>query len=97
MTQDDHTDSARSAPLGLRLFPIYLILYCAYMGLTVFAPTWMAATVGGINVAILYGFALIVTALVLALVYAWLCRQPHSGSQRNPNRDQVGDRQGGQP
>ena len=30
--------------------------------------------VAGINLAILYGFGLIVAALVLALLYGWLCR-----------------------
>jgi uncharacterized membrane protein (DUF485 family) len=31
-------------------------------------PLW------GVNLAILYGFGLIVAALALALIYAWLCR-----------------------
>lgn len=76
MNPDDDTDlSARSAPLGLRLFLLYLGLYGGYMGATVLAPRAMASTVGGINVAILYGLALIVVALVLALVYVTLLRQ----------------------
>ena len=28
----------------------------------------------GLNVAVLYGFGLIIAALLLALVYAWVCR-----------------------
>ena len=28
----------------------------------------------GLNLAIVYGFGLIIAALVLALVYSWLCR-----------------------
>jgi hypothetical protein len=31
---------------------------------------------GGVNLAIWYGFGLIGGALVLALIYAWLCREP---------------------
>jgi uncharacterized membrane protein (DUF485 family) len=70
MEQDDDTDlSARSTPLGLRLFLFYLLLYAGYMGATVLAPRAMAATVAGVNVAILYGLVLIVMALFLALVY----------------------------
>jgi uncharacterized membrane protein (DUF485 family) len=34
----------------------------------------MQRTVAGVNLAIWYGFALIVVALVLALIYGWLCR-----------------------
>jgi uncharacterized membrane protein (DUF485 family) len=30
--------------------------------------------VAGVNLAIVYGMGLIAAALVLALVYAWLCR-----------------------
>ena len=76
MAQDDDTDlAARSASLGLRLFPLYLFLYGGYMGATVFAPGWMAATVAGINVAVLSGLVLIVVALLLALVYVTLLRR----------------------
>jgi uncharacterized membrane protein (DUF485 family) len=78
MAQDDDTDSARSAPLGLRLFAPYLALYAGYMGATVLAPRWMAGTVAGINLAIVYGFALIVVALALALVYVTLLREGRS-------------------
>ncbi|NOZ40766.1 MAG: DUF485 domain-containing protein, partial [Planctomycetes bacterium] len=39
-----------------------------------FSPTTMEATpIEGINVAILYGFGLIVAAFVMALLYGWLC------------------------
>ena len=33
-------------------------------------------TVGGINLAVLYGLGLIVVAFLLALLYDWLCRAP---------------------
>ena len=78
MTQDDDSDSTRSSPLGLRLFAPYLALYAGYMGATVLAPRWLAETVGGINLAIVYGFALIVIALALALVYVTLLREGRS-------------------
>jgi dipeptide/tripeptide permease len=35
----------------------------------------MATKFAGINLAVWYGFALIAGALVLAIVYAWLCRR----------------------
>jgi uncharacterized membrane protein (DUF485 family) len=76
MDRSDETDlSARSTPLGLRLFLAYLLLYAGYMGVTVLAPAAMASTVAGINVAILYGLVLIVMALLLALVYVTLLRR----------------------
>ena len=36
----------------------------------------MRTPFGGVNLAVLYGLALIVSAFLLALVYEWLCRAP---------------------
>jgi len=69
---DDPAVSARRNRLGLRLFVAYLALYGGFMGATVFAPAWMGATIGGVNVAIVYGFGLIAVALGMALVYVQL-------------------------
>ena len=73
---DDHPQiSARNARYGLILFVIYLVLYGGFMGLSAFEPQLMSKTpFGGVNLAILYGFGLIVAALVLAVIYMVLCR-----------------------
>jgi len=68
--------AARRARYGLVLFAIYFLLYIGFLLLNVIDPAAMELTpVAGLNVAILYGFGLIVAALVLALLYAWLCRE----------------------
>ena len=73
---DDHPQiSARNSRYGLILFVIYLVFYGGFMGLSAFEPQLMSKTpFGGVNLAILYGFGLIVAALVLALIYMVLCR-----------------------
>ena len=73
---DDHPEiSARNARYGLWLFGVYVALYAGFMGLSAFEPQLMSKTpFGGVNLAIMYGFGLIVAALVLALVYMVLCR-----------------------
>lgn len=66
-----------SQPSSLRLwlFAFYLALYVGFMLLTAFRPDVMATTpFGGVNLAILYGLLLIVTALALALFYMWRSR-----------------------
>jgi len=69
----------RNARIGLVLFGIYVLLYGGFVMLNAYSPDMMEITpVAGINLAILYGFGLIVAALVLALVYGWLCRTPES-------------------
>src|SRR5437868_3553892 len=65
----------RNARLGLVLFAIYLALYGGFVALNAFAPQRMGEpALAGINLAIVYGFGLILAALVLALVYMALCR-----------------------
>jgi len=71
------TDSilSRNARLGLVLFTVYLLLYAGFMTLNVMNPKMMAEpSLFGLNLAILYGFGLIVAALVLALLYMALCK-----------------------
>lgn len=65
----------RNARYGLILFVLYLAFYSLYVILNAFWPQVMdAIPLAGVNLAILYGFGLIAVALLLALVYAWLCR-----------------------
>ena len=71
----DTVFASRNARYGLILFTAYLILYAGFMYLAAFRPDVMASTpFGGTNLAILYGIALIVAAIVLSLVYMVLCR-----------------------
>ncbi len=66
---------AYNTRLGLALFVVYFALYAGYIGISTYAPAAMAAPAfGGVNLAIVYGFALIVVALVLAVVYLLLAR-----------------------
>ncbi len=65
---------ARNARLGIVLFVVYVIIYAGFVALAAFAPSVMAREIAGVNVAIVYGLALIVLALVLAIVYMLLCR-----------------------
>lgn len=65
---------SRNARLGLKLFFVYLTLYGGFVLINTFSAETMEMTpVAGINLAILYGFGLIVSALVLALIYGALC------------------------
>ncbi len=64
-----------NARIGMVLFGVYLLLYGGFVFLNAFAPETMELTpLAGVNLAILYGFGLIIAALVLALIYGWLCK-----------------------
>ena len=57
------------------LFCVYLLLYGGFVFLNAFAPSTMETLpFAGVNLAILYGFGLIIAALILALIYGHICR-----------------------
>jgi uncharacterized membrane protein (DUF485 family) len=65
----------RNSRLGLFLFGVYLIIYVGFVLLGAFSPETMEATPwAGVNLAVLFGFGLIVSAIVLSLIYGFLCR-----------------------
>ena len=60
--------------MGIILFAVYLVLYGGFVLINTFSPETMEATpIAGINVAILYGFGLIIAAFLMALLYGALC------------------------
>ena len=71
-----HTDAwAYNAKIGLILFVIYLVLYGIFIVLSAFMrDTMKSPSLAGVNLAIVYGFGLIVGAFVLAVVYMFICK-----------------------
>ena len=69
----DDRSSPYKTRLGVIMFLVYAAVYASFIGINVFAPAWMRADVGSLNVAIVFGFGLIVLAVVLAFVYNHLC------------------------
>jgi len=66
---------SKNARFGLVLFAFYLAFYGGFVAISAFSPDTMDWTpIPGINLAIIYGFALIVVALLLALIYGAFCR-----------------------
>ncbi len=72
---------ARNSRTGLWLFLVYCLIYGGFVLLSAFAPGIIGSKpFGGINLAVIYGFALIGLALAMALIYLALCRRTHPGS-----------------
>lgn len=68
-----------NAKLGVGLFLVYLGLYGGFVGINAFAPVRMEMPVfAGLNLAVVYGFGLILFAFVLAMIYGVLCRDESS-------------------
>jgi uncharacterized membrane protein (DUF485 family) len=74
--QEDETVIAHNTRMGVMLFVVYVIFYGGFMALSAFAPAVMSKPfLGGVSLAIIYGFLLIAAAFVLALVYMRVCRK----------------------
>jgi uncharacterized membrane protein (DUF485 family) len=60
--------------LGLRMLAIYGVIYIFFIVINVAWPKVMGTVVvAGLNLAIVYGFALIAIAFILAIIYNWAC------------------------
>lgn len=82
---EDSRTRGRNARAGMLLFLLYLTFYAAFVLVSAFWPAAMdARPFAGINLAVLSGLGLIAAALLLALVYAWLCRSPSAPPRGGP-------------
>jgi uncharacterized membrane protein (DUF485 family) len=60
--------------LGLIMFAVYAAVYAGFVLINLVRPALMGRmALGGLNLAVVYGFGLIVFALLLALVYNAAC------------------------
>ena len=61
--------------LGLIMFAFYALIYAVFVVLNVVDPLLMekASGVLGLNLAVAFGFGLIVLALVMAVIYNHMC------------------------
>ncbi|GAB1477324.1 hypothetical protein MASR2M70_21620 [Bacillota bacterium] len=55
--------------LGKWLFIMYAMVYAGFIVINVASPSFMGIEVGSFNVAIVYGFLLILFAMLLAFAY----------------------------
>ena len=78
-----HEPAAKSGPdpafqykrrLGAAMFVLYALVYAGFVVVNLVRPGAMEAVLfGGLNLAVVYGFGLIVFALALALIYSRAC------------------------
>ncbi len=59
--------------LGLIMFGIYTPLYAIFVLICVIKPKLMGTDIGPLNLAIVFGFGLILIAVVQALIYNYMC------------------------
>ncbi len=69
----DHS-AGKKAKIGLILFFIYLTIYAGFVAIGLFSPELMGIKIFyGLNLAIVYGFGLIVLAVLMGFIYNMVC------------------------
>lgn len=79
--------------LGIWMFLFYALFYAGFVAINLIDPLAMATIVlAGMNLATVYGFALIIVALIEALIYNWFCLKKEAEMARSTNAE--GNRKG---
>ncbi len=70
----DDAASAYKTRVGLILFALYGLVYVGFVAINTINPAAMGQVVfAGLNLAVIYGFGLIILAIVMGLIYNVLC------------------------
>jgi len=66
--------AAYKARLGLRLFVVYSLLYAGFVLINTINPKLMGVIIfSGLNLACVYGFGLIILAIIMGVIYNTMC------------------------
>lgn len=69
----DHA-SKKKEKLGKKLFVVYLLIYSGFVAIGLISPDSMGVHVlGKQNLAIVYGFGLIILAIIMGFIYNYFC------------------------
>ena len=78
--------------LGIWMFVFYSLFYAGFVAINLISPQTMATIiVAGLNLATVYGFSLIVVALIEALIYDWMCRKKEADSEQIEESNETGE------
>ena len=66
--------SEYKAKIGIYFFIFYSIVYSIFVVINVISPLSMATIVfAGLNLAVVYGIGLIILAIIMGLIYNYMC------------------------
>ena len=80
------TDNAAAykSKLGVILFIFYTLIYSGFVVIGLTKPELMGLElIGGQNIAIIYGFGLIVLAIIMGFIYNYFCTKMENKMNKN--------------
>jgi uncharacterized membrane protein (DUF485 family) len=77
---EEHEDLiAYKSKVGIKLFFVYALVYVVFVVINTVKPTLMDVKVlFGVNLASIYGFSLIILAIIMGLIYNSICSKKES-------------------
>ena len=78
----DDSSTKIKTKLGVILFIVYTLVYAGFVFINVMFPKLMKTDIGSLNLAIVYGFGLIILAIVLALIYNHICTRAEEKAEK---------------
>ncbi len=87
LTSEHKESEQRKSNIGALMTILYALVYSGFVILSVFYPTIMGnKSIFGLNLAIAYGTALIIIAIIFAIIYNLLVRIPNSPTPLQENQ-----------
>lgn len=82
---EEHEDLiAYKSKVGIKLFFVYALVYVVFVVINTVKPAIMDVKVlFGVNLASIYGFSLIILAIVLGLIYNSICSKKEAEVEMN--------------
>lgn len=88
--EDDYA-AERKSRLGLKLFIAYALIYAGFVTIGVIRPELMGIRIiWGLNLAIVYGFGLILLAIIMGFLYHLACSRLEDKLNHHPDKPDLG-------
>lgn len=88
-TEKDHAIAYKTR-LGVQMFFVYALVYAGFVMINIFKPVLMEKEIiFGLNLAVVYGFGLIILSLIMALIYNYLCVRKEKALNNKDSQEEV--------
>ena len=87
-TEKDYAQAYKTR-LGVVMFIAYALVYVGFVLINITKPVVMEKEIVlGLNLAVVYGFGLIVLSIIMALIYNFLCDRKENALNDNESKEE---------